>query len=198
MSRYLSRCSLPRSLPQIEFVGRLLEARAPWSAFLEIGPKGWDSCPEIEALVSMATSESGLIGIESIAPLTPVCQAFKALVKVVEDAPEAQGKLKPQGVVSWCAFLTRVFIKLGKAAYERPQYSSSLRKFGSTMGMLVNHIRDISVRSKIAALLHARIDARDIAGFERDFRGIWADVRGLALLDVMAMLEEVRRTHAVP
>ena len=72
---------------------------------------GWENCPEIvhEALGWMAASAGGLLDIASVGPLTPACHAFKALIEAAGGAAEAREKLRE--LVSWCAFLVRVFIK---------------------------------------------------------------------------------------
>lgn len=93
----------------------------------------------------------GLLDVASVGPLTPVCQAFKALIEAAEGAAEAQEKLRE--LVSWCAFLTCIFPKLGRAVGALSDISSLLRDFAATTDKLAHRATAIATRRKVTALL---------------------------------------------
>lgn len=109
------QCPLvPQRIAEVE---RLLFAKKPWPAFLLVGydtVDGWDNCPDVakDALEWMTTSAVGLLDIASVEPLTPICEAFKALIEAAGGAAEAEEKLRD--LISWCSFIIGVLIKLGK------------------------------------------------------------------------------------
>lgn len=138
----------------------------------------------------MATSAMSLLDIESVGPLTPVCQAFKALVEAAEGTAQAQQNLRE--VVSWCAFLIRAFMNLGKTVGGHSDTDSSLRDFASTTDTLAKRAKIIAARQGVALLLHAQNDAREIADFEVKLRDIWAGVRARTRLGMRERLEEMR------
>ena len=181
-----------QSLAEVE---RCLAAQKPWPAFLQIGAETldeWESCPEIarEALRWMATSAGGLLDIASVGPLTPVCQAFKALIEAAGGAAEVREKLRE--LISWCAFLVRIFIKRGSTVDALSDLGSSLEDFVSTTNKLAERAKVLASRPKIKALLWHRKDAKELAAYEGKLRNIWTNVRGVAILEVRERLEEMR------
>eukprot|EP00752_Nemacystus_decipiens_P011921 g10571.t1 len=188
----------PTAMENLAEVERLLEAQKPWPAFLRTGAETldeWDSCPEIvhDALEWMVTSGGGLLDIASVGPLTPACQAFQALIAAVRGSAEVQEELRE--LISWCASLVRVFIKRGKTvdALSDTDSTSSLQDFIATTNELAKRAKVLATRRKFKAVLWHRKDSKEIAGFGNKLRNIWADVRGLTVLDIKASLEEMKR-----
>lgn len=174
-------------------VEQYLRKKKHWPFFLRVGMEtleGWESCPETaqEFLQLMGSSAVGLLHISSVGPLTPVCQAFKALIEAFSGVAKVRGSLRE--LVSWCAFLTRVFIKLGSGALSA-DVRFKLEEFASTTNTLAVRAEVIAKRRKAKGqILHLK-DAEEIAGFEATLRQIWADIRGLAGFDILARLDDL-------
>ena len=193
-----SLSTLPQNLAEVE---RLFKAQKRWPAFLRIGAETldeWENCPEgvQQALEWMVTSAGGVLDIASVGPLTPVCQAFKALIEAAAGAAQVQKKLRE--LISWCAFLVRVFIKRGETTQALSDIGSRLQEFVSTANKLAERARVLASRRKLEAFFRHRKDAAEIAGFEEELRNIWTDVRGLAVLDIKASVDELRPPRLEP
>lgn len=83
---------LRQKLSEVE---KLLVAKKRWPAFLRVGSAAldeWEDCPDAveDALEWMATTTGGLLDLASVGPLTPVCQAFRALIEGADGAMEAE------------------------------------------------------------------------------------------------------------
>eukprot|EP00903_Cladosiphon_okamuranus_P006464 g6324.t1 len=102
----------------------------------------WNDCPEIvgEALGWMGTAAVGLLDIASVGPLTPVCEAFTALIEAAQGATEAAENLGE--LVSWCAFLVSVFIKHFKHVADLRHVAKTLDEFVSTTIELAKRAKD--------------------------------------------------------
>ena len=178
-------------VPQgLERVNHLLLAKKPWPAFLLVGADAldeWENCPDVakEALEWMTTSAVGVLDIASVGPLTPICQAFKALIEAAGGAAEAEDNLRE--LISWCSFIIGVFIKLGKTrdALSDTPANKCLQEFETTSARLAKRAQKLASRPKSLALIFHRKDCAEIASFEIKLRKIWADVGVLATLDVL-------------
>ena len=187
---------VPQKLTEVEGD---LSAKKPWPAFLLVGSDTldeWENCPDAakEALEWMATAAVGVLDIASVGPLTPVCQAFKALIEAAGGAAEAQEKLRE--LISWCALIIGVFIQLGKAggALSDTPVHKCLQDFETTTNRLAKRAKTLAARHRYSACLCYRKDTAQIAGFEVKLRKIWADIGVLATLDA----REVQRGFLPP
>ena len=170
-------------------VEKLLVAKKPWPAFLRVGSEAlseWEDCPDAvqDALEWMATTTGGLLDLASVGPLTPVCQAFKALIEAAGGAMEAEENLR--ALISWCSFLIGVFMKLGttEGTLSNGPVRKCLQDFGLTASQLAKRAKTSGTRRKWKALLYHRKDTAEIAKFEDKLRKIWTDIGFLAALDV--------------
>lgn len=125
----------------------------------------------------------GLLDIASVGPLTPVCQAFKALIEAAGGAMEAEENLRD--LISWCAFVIRVFMNLGATAgsLSDAPVRKCLQDFGLTTNHLAKRAKTLGTRRNLKAFLYHRKDNAEIAKFEDKLRKIWADIGVLAALD---------------
>lgn len=190
--------SLKFSFPpqRLEEVQRLLAGNNSWPAFLQVCTEAnglWQDCPEIvvEALQWMATATVGLLDIASVGPLTPVCQAFAALIEAAEGAIEVAQSLEE--LVSWCALLVGVFIELGKQLGNLTSITKPLHEFVSTTTELAKHAKVLASRNTCSALLCHQRDAKTVAGFEDKLRRVWEDIKGLSILDIRMIVDRLER-----
>ncbi|CBJ32852.1 NB-ARC and TPR repeat-containing protein-likely pseudogene [Ectocarpus siliculosus] len=172
----------PTTVERLEHVSKLLAENKPWPAFLHIGARAteeWEACPTVseEALTWMTTSAVGVLGVASVGPLVPVCEAFKALIEAAEGAAESQDKL--QSLVSQCAFLATVLIQHGRAVGPLTQVHKPIQDFVVTTNELAGFAARWAKGGKCRAFFCHHPDLSALAGFEKCLRRIRS---GIALV----------------
>ncbi|MEM7516658.1 MAG: NB-ARC domain-containing protein, partial [Planctomycetota bacterium] len=180
---------------------QLLADKRPWSAFLSLGAAAesdWDACPDVpaETLEWMASGAVGFLSASSVGPLTPVCEAFAALIEEARGGA-AEGSHELSELVAWCAFLTEVLLWHGHAKEKEGSLgpiSATLDDFVSTTGDLAKRAKCLGARRKCVPLLCFRKVAKRAAFFEVKLRGIWKDVQELTTL----ALDDVLRAALAP
>ncbi|CAN0382120.1 unnamed protein product [Ectocarpus sp. 8 AP-2014] len=173
----------PTTVERLEYVGKLLAEKRPWPAFLHIGARAteeWEACPTVaqEALTWMTTSAVGVLGVASVGPLVPVCEAFKALIEAAEGAAKSQDKL--QSLVSQCAFLATVLIQHGRAVGPLAQVHKPIQDFVVTTNELAEFAARWAKGGKCRAFFCHRPYLSALADFEECLRRIRSDI---ALVD---------------
>ncbi|CAN0553790.1 unnamed protein product [Ectocarpus sp. 12 AP-2014] len=159
----------PTTVERLEHVGKLLAEKRPWPTFLHIGSRAteeWEACPTVaqEALTWIATATVGVLGVASVGPLVPVCEAFKALIEAAEGAAECQDKL--QSLVSQCAFLATVLIQHGRAVGPLAQVHKPIEDYVDTTNKLAGFAARWAKGGKCRAFFCHRPDLSALAGFE--------------------------------
>ncbi|CAM9762259.1 unnamed protein product [Ectocarpus sp. 8 AP-2014] len=173
----------PTTVERLEYVGKLLAEKRPWPAFLHIGARAteeWEACPTVaqEALTWIATATVGVLGVASVGPLVPVCEAFKALIEAAEGAAKYQDKL--QSLVSQCAFLATVLIQHGRAVGPLAQVHKPIQDFVVSTNELAEFAARWAKGGKCRAFFCHRPDLSALADFEECLRRIRSDI---ALVD---------------
>lgn len=147
----------------------------------------------------MATSAGGVLDIASIGPLTPVCQAFKALIEAAQGAAASQDKL--QSLVSWCAFLTTVFLQHDRAVGPLAQVRKPMKDFETTTNKLAAFAAKWAKGGKCRALFRHRTDKSTLSDFEKALRSIRNDIAlvdGLELHQLLLGMDRRLRPPTLP
>ncbi|CAB1113195.1 unnamed protein product [Ectocarpus sp. CCAP 1310/34] len=192
----------PTTPERLEEVETLLAYKKPWPAFLCAGVDvhgEWDNCPEgaRDALEWMASTAVGLLDVASVGPLTPVCQAFTALIEAAQGAMEVVENLRE--LVTWCAFLVGVLIEHGKQVDNLKAVNKPLNEFVATTGELAKRANVVAGRSKCMAFLCHKKDAKMMASFDDKLRRFWTDIQGLAVLDIQEIVTRMEeRSRPLP